>query len=68
MGILTLGLPPLIVCALLLRRPNEPVEGNAIAETLVTDMMSAKPTLFAQALPAPASNDKPAGHLTSAAE
>ena len=67
-GILTLCLLPLIVCALLLRRSNEPEDGNVIAETLVTDMMSAKPTLFAPALPAPSSKDKPAGHLTSAAK
>lgn len=67
-GILTLCLLPLIVCALLLRRSNEPEDGNVIAETLVTDMMSAKPTLFALALPAPSSGDKPAGHLTSAAK
>ena len=67
-GILTLCLLPLIVCALLLRKSNEPEEGNAIAETLVMDMMSAKPTLFAPALPAPSSKDKQAGHLTSAAK
>ena len=67
-GTLALCLLPLIVCALLLRRSNEPEDGNAIAETLVTDLMSAKPTLFAPALPAPTSDDKPAGHLTSAAE
>jgi len=58
---------PLIVCALLLRKSNEPDDGNVIAETLVQDMMSAKPTLFAPALPAP-SADKSAGHLTSAAK
>jgi len=67
-GILTLCLLPLIVCALLLRKSSEPDEGNVIAETLVTDMMSAKPRLFAPALPAPSSKDKPAGHLTSAAK
>ena len=63
-GILTLCLLPLIVGALLLRRSNEPDDGNVIAETLVTDMMSAKSKLFASALPAPSSKDKPAGHLT----
>ena len=67
-GTLALCLLPLIVCALLLRKSNEPEDGNAIAETLVSDLMSAKPTLFVPALPAPSSNDKPAGHLTSAAE
>ena len=67
-GTLALCLLPLIVCALLLRKSNETEDGNAIAETLVSDLMSAKPTLFVSALPAPASNDKPAGHLTSAAE
>lgn len=66
-GILTLCLLPLIVCALLLRKSNEPDDGNVIAETLVQDMMSARPTLFAPALPAP-SSDKSAGHLTSAAK
>ena len=67
-GTLALCLLPLIVCALLLRKSSEPEDGNAIAETLVSDLMSAKPTLFVPALPAPSSNDKPAGHLTSAAE
>ena len=69
-GILALCLLPLIVCALLLllRKSNEPDDGNAIAETLVSDLMSARPTLFVPALPAPSPNDKPAGHLTSAAE
>ncbi len=67
-GTLALCLLPLVVCALLLRRSNEPEDGNAIAETLVTDLMSEKPTLFAPALPAPSSEDKPAGHLDSAAK
>ena len=67
-GILTLCLLPLIVCALLLRSSNEPDEGNVIAETLVQDMISTKPTLFAPAPPAPSSKDKPAGHLMSAAK
>ena len=67
-GTLALCLLPLIVCALLLRKSNEPEDGNAIAETLVSDLMSAKPTLFVPAPPAPSSNEKPAGHLTSAAE
>ena len=67
-GTLALCLLPLIVCALLLRKSNEPEDGNAIAEMLVSDLMSAKPTLFVPALSSPSSNDKPAGHLTSAAE
>ena len=67
-GTLALCLLPLVVCALLLRKANEPEDGNAIAETLVTDLMSAKPTLLAPALPAPSADDQPAGHLTSAAE
>ena len=67
-GTLALCLLPLIVCALLLRKSNEPDDGNVIAETLVSDLMSAKPTLFVPVLPAPSSNDKPAGRLTSAAE
>ena len=68
-GTLALCLLPLIVCALLLlRKSNEHEDGNAIAAMLVSDLMSAKPTLFVPALPAPSSNDKPAGHLTSAAE
>ena len=67
-GMVALCLMPLIVCALLLRKANEPDDGNAIAETLVTDLMSAKPTLFAPALPAPSADDKPAGHLGSAAK
>ena len=69
-GTLALCLLPLIVCALLLllRKSNEPEDGTAIAETLVSDLMSAKPTLFVPVLPAPSSNDKPAGRLTSAAE
>ncbi len=67
-GTLALCLLPLIVCALLLRKSNEPEDGNAIAAMLMSDLMSAKPTLFVPALPAPSSNDKPAGHLTSAAE
>ena len=60
-------LPP-IACVLLLHKTNEPDDGNVIAETLVSELMSAKPTRFAPALPAPPSKDKPAGHLTSAAE
>ena len=67
-GTLALCLLPLIVCALLLRKSNEPENGNVIAETLVTDLMSTKPTLFAPALLAPSSDEKPAGHLDSAAE
>ena len=68
LGMLALCLVPLVVCALLLRKSNEPDDGNAIAETLVSDLMSPHPTLFAPALPAPSADDKPAGHLTSAAE
>ena len=67
-GTLALCLLPLIVCALLLRKANEPDDGNVIAETLVSDLMSPHPTLFAPALPAPSTDDKPAGHLPSAAE
>ncbi len=67
-GMLALCLIPLVVCALLLRKANEPEDGNAIAETLVSDLMSPHPTLFVQALPAPSADDKPAGHLPSAAE
>ena len=67
-GTLALCLLPLIVCALLLRKSNEPEDGNVIAETLVSDLMSAKPTLFAPALPAPTSDDKPAGHLAETTE
>ena len=67
-GTLALCLLPLVVCALILRRSNEPEDGNAIAETLVSDLMSPHPTLFAPALPAPSADDKPAGHLGSAAE
>ena len=67
-GMLALCLLPLVVCALLLRKANEPEDGNAIAETLVSDLMSPHPTLFAPVLPAPSSDDKPAGHLTSADE
>ena len=67
-GTLALCLLPLVVCALILRRSNEPEDGNAIAETLVSDLMSPHPTLFTPALPAPSADDKPAGHLGSAAE
>jgi hypothetical protein len=66
-GTLALCLLPLGACMLLLRKSNEREDGDVIAETLVSDLMSAKPTLFAPALPAPTSDDKPAGHLTSAA-
>ena len=68
LGLLALCLVPLIVCALLLRKANEPDDGNAIAETLVSELMSPHPTLFAPALPAPSADDKPAGQLPSAAE
>lgn len=67
-GTLALCLLPLVIGALLLRQSNEPEDGNAIAETLVADLMSAKPTLFAPALPAPSSDDQSMSHLTSAAE
>ncbi len=68
LGLLALCLVPLVVCALLLRKANEPDDGNAIAETLVSDLMSPHPTLFAPALHAPSVDDKPAGHLPSVAE
>ncbi len=69
LGMLALCLVPLVVCALLLlRKGNEPADWNAIAETLVSDLMSAKPTLLAPALPAPSSDDNPAGHLAEARE
>ena len=64
-GTLALCLLPLIVCALLLWKSNAPDDGNAIAETLVTDLMSAKPTLFGRGLPAPPTDGKPAGRLTA---
>ena len=67
LGLLALCLVPLVTCALLLRKSNEPNDGNAIAETPVSDLMSATPTLFAPALPALSADDKPAGHLPSSA-
>lgn len=67
-GTLALCLLPLIVCALLLRRSDEPEDENTIAEMLVSYLMLAKPTLFAPPLPCPSSDDKPVGHLGSAAE
>ena len=64
-GTLALCLLPLAVCALLLWKSNRPDDGNAIAETLVTDLMAAKPMLFGRGLPAPATDGKPAGRLTA---
>ena len=63
LGSLTLGLLPLAVAALLLRRSTQPDEGDLIAETLVSDLMSAQPTVFASGLPSPQS---PAGRLGAA--
>lgn len=45
-GTLAMALLPLAVCVLLLRRPPTTDEGNAIAETLVEDLMSPHPTLL----------------------
>jgi hypothetical protein len=59
---------PLTVCALSLHKSNAPEDGNVIAETMMSEQMSAKSMLFVPTLPAPSSKDKPTCHLTSAAE
>jgi len=51
-GTLALALLPLAVCFLLLRRPAEPGDSEAVAETLVSDLMSANPQLIVPELPA----------------
>ncbi|MEK6259911.1 MAG: hypothetical protein AABP62_14925 [Planctomycetota bacterium] len=60
LGTLALCLLPLIVCALLLRKSNEPDQGDGIAETLISDLMSRNPVLFPTTLPAPSSPELPA--------
>ena len=60
-GTLALGLLPLAVCALLLRRTHDPDEADTVAETLVTDLMSPHPVLLAREV----SPDPTAGQLGS---
>ena len=47
-GMLALSLLPLAVCALLLWRVQESDDANAVAETLMSDLMSPHPILFGQ--------------------
>lgn len=54
LGTLVLGLLPLSVCLLLLRRSQDPTESDAVAETLVDDLMSASPLVCTRELPSPA--------------
>ena len=60
-GTLALGLLPLAVCALLLRRAHDPDDTDTVAETLVTDLMSPHPVLLAREV----SPDLKAGRLGS---
>lgn len=52
-GTLAMGLLPLAVCALLLRKSQDPAESEVLTETLIADLMSHEPTLLAHPLPAP---------------
>lgn len=63
LGMLALSLLPLAVCALLLWRVQESDDANAVAETLVADLMSPRPTLFRQDSP---TSPSPSGRLGSA--